>query len=101
MVQSGAFKRAVLSKQRENQDGREGMRGERDDEEGARDGHLRLLRLIDYRRRWIRIVWPDGRRLERLRRSTTLGVVVLARYGAAVVALQGEEAERAWARRCS
>lgn len=75
------------------------MQSERDDEEGARDGHLRLLRLIDYRRRWIRIVWPDGRRLERLRRSTTLGVVVLAQRGAAVVALQGEDAERAWAQR--
>jgi hypothetical protein len=63
----------------------------------GRDGSgLRLLRLIDYRRRWIRIIWPDGRRLERLRRSTTLGVVVLAQRGTAVVALQGDEAERAW-----
>jgi hypothetical protein len=44
----------------------------------------------------MRIVWPDGRRLERLRRSTTLGVVVLARVGAAVIALQGDEALRAW-----
>lgn len=54
------------------------------------------LRLIDYRRRWMRIIWPDGRRLERLRRSTTLGVVVLARVGAAVVALQGDEALCVW-----
>lgn len=60
---------------------------------------LRLLRLIDYRRRWIRIVWPDGRRLERLRRSTTIGVVVLAEVRGAVVALQGSEALRAWSRR--
>jgi hypothetical protein len=60
---------------------------------------LRLLRLIDYRRRWMRIVWPDGRRLERLRRSTAIGVVVLARVGDAVVALQGDEALRVWRER--
>jgi hypothetical protein len=94
------------------------MQDERDDDEGARDGSrrgtqlgehkrlasvglrdghgLRLLRLIDYRRRWIRIVWPDGRRLERLRRSATIGVVVLAQRGDAVVALQGDEALSAW-----
>jgi hypothetical protein len=60
---------------------------------------FRLVRMIDYRRRWIRITWPDGRRLERLRRSTTIGVVVLAVRGAAVVALQGTDAERAWSHR--
>jgi hypothetical protein len=60
---------------------------------------LRPLRMIDYRRRWIRITWPDGRRLERLRRSTTTGIVVLALRGASVIALRGEEAERAWSRR--
>lgn len=64
-----------------------------------RDGRTAPLRLIDYRRRWMRIVWPDGRRLERLRRSTTLGVIVFARVGAAVVALQGDEALRAWRER--
>jgi hypothetical protein len=57
---------------------------------------MRLLRMIDYRRRWIRITWPDGRRMERMRRSVTTGVVVLVLRGTAVVALQGDDAERAW-----
>jgi hypothetical protein len=67
-----------------------------DEQDGER---LRLIRLIDYRRRWMRIVWPDGRRLERLRRSTTIGVVVIATIRGAMVALQGDEALRAWERR--
>lgn len=64
--------------------------------EDGRFGHFRLLRLIDYRRRWIRITWPDGRKLERLRRSTAIGVVVVAAVGARLVVLMGEEAMRAW-----
>lgn len=55
--------------------------------------------MIDYRRRWMRIVWPDGRRLDRLRRSATIGVVVLVQHGASVIALHGEEAERVWRER--
>jgi hypothetical protein len=61
--------------------------------------HFRLLRLIDYRRRWMRITWPDGRSLERLRRSTQIGIVVVAAAGARVIAFVGEEAARAWRER--
>lgn len=61
--------------------------------------HVELLRMLDYRRRWIRITWPDGRTLDRLRRSTTTGIVVLARVGGRVVALQGDAGVKAWSAR--
>jgi hypothetical protein len=76
------------------------MQDERDDDEGARDGSRRGTQLGEHKRlASVGLRDGHGLRLLRLidyRRSATIGVVVLAQRGDAVVALQGDEALSAW-----